>query len=76
MREFCVEEELKKKLNKLFKKNKVLYEATMKKIEEIIHCEDVDHYKNLRRLCCFLRRGPSRFYLPIEATFISHLCIL
>ena len=48
MREFCVEEELKKKLNKLFKKDKALYEATMKKIEEIIHCEDVDHYKNLR----------------------------
>ena len=48
MREFCVEEELKKKLNKLFKKDKALYEALMNKMEEIIHSENVNHYKNLR----------------------------
>ena len=39
---------LQKILNKLFKKDKALYEQVMNKIEEIINSEDVEHYKNLR----------------------------
>jgi len=35
-------------LNKLSKKDKVLYTRVLDKIEEIINCEDVEHYKNLR----------------------------
>lgn len=35
-------------LNKLFKKDKSLYEQVIKKIEEIINSFDVEHYKNLR----------------------------
>ena len=49
MREFSIEENLKKRLNKLFKKDKVLYNALMNKVEEILTCEDVNHYKNLRK---------------------------
>ncbi len=49
MREFSVEEGLRKDLQKISKRDKVMYEAVMKKIEEIISCPDVDHYKNLRR---------------------------
>ena len=48
MHDFSVEEGLKKKLAKFLKKDNVLYEAIMKKITEIINCEEVNHYKNLR----------------------------
>ena len=39
---------LKETLNKLSKKDKSLYGQVLKKIEEIIKCYDVEHYKNLR----------------------------
>lgn len=39
---------LQKILNKLFKKDKQLYERVLNKIEEIINCEDIEHYKNLK----------------------------
>jgi YafQ family addiction module toxin component len=35
-------------LEKLFKKDKSIYEQILKKIDEIINCEDIEHYKNLR----------------------------
>ena len=35
-------------LEKLFKKDKAVYEQVMKKIKEIINSSDVEHYKNLR----------------------------
>ena len=40
-------EKLKKILKKLFKKDKVRYEAVLKKIGEIITNDDLNHYKNL-----------------------------
>jgi len=48
MREYEIKPYLQKVLNKLSKKDKVAYEAVLKKIEEVINCEDIDHYKNLR----------------------------
>lgn len=48
MREFEVKPELEKKLIKLSKKDKPYYEAVMKKIQEIIESQDLEHYKNLR----------------------------
>ena len=39
---------LQKILNKLSKKNKELYEQVLKKIQEIVNSENVEHYKNLR----------------------------
>ena len=38
----------KKKLIKIFKKDKYLYEKIIKKINEIINSDNVSHYKNLR----------------------------
>ena len=35
-------------LDKLFKKDKSLYEQVMKKIEEVIKSLDIEHYKNLK----------------------------
>ena len=49
MREFSIEEDLKKNLSKISKKDKILYNVIMKKIEEILTCEDVNHYKNLKK---------------------------
>jgi len=37
-----------KTLEKLSKKDKSLYEQILKKIDEVIHTPDVEHYKNLR----------------------------
>ena len=49
MREFSIEDNLKKTFSKLFKRDKATYDAAMGKIEEILACEDVNHYKNLRK---------------------------
>jgi len=48
MRKFSIEDNLRKKLGKLSKKDRVLYSAAMKKMDEILSCEDVSHYKNLK----------------------------
>ena len=48
MREFEIKPELDKKLVKLSKKDKVRYEAVMKKIDEVLSSGDIEHYKNLR----------------------------
>lgn len=48
MYKFDVSENLEKILNKLSKKDKDLYNQILKKIDEVIHSEDVEHYKNLR----------------------------
>lgn len=56
MREFYIEGDLKKKLSKLFKKDRHRYELLMKKIQEILACENVEHYKNLRKPLQHLKR--------------------
>jgi len=48
MRKFEVKPHLDKILIKLNKKDKGFYEQVMKKIQEIISSNDVEHYKNLR----------------------------
>ena len=47
MYKFDRSEKLKKVLKKLFKKDKNRYEATLKKIYEVINSDDPNHYKNL-----------------------------
>lgn len=47
MIDYGIGKTLRKKLNKLCKKDKSLYEAVMNKIEEIAN-SDLNHYKNLR----------------------------
>ncbi|MCK4522185.1 MAG: addiction module toxin RelE [Nanoarchaeota archaeon] len=48
MREFEIKPELDKKLVKLSKKDKSVYEAVIKKIQEVLLSSNVEHYKNLR----------------------------
>ena len=40
---------LDKILSKLSKKDKAQFEKVLKKIDEIIHSGNIDHYKNLRK---------------------------
>jgi YafQ family addiction module toxin component len=49
MRKYKIQPSLVKMLAKIAKKDKVSYEQILKKIEEIITCKDLDHYKNLRK---------------------------
>ncbi len=48
MRAYEIKPNLKEILGKLAKKDRLLFERIMSKIEEIINCEEIDHYKNLR----------------------------
>ena len=48
MRKFSIEEKLQKTIEKLSKKDKVMYNHIMKKMQEILECDNVNHYKNLR----------------------------
>jgi YafQ family addiction module toxin component len=43
-----IDEDLHKILNKLYKKDRSRYEATIKKIEEVTNSDNIDHYKNLK----------------------------
>ena len=49
MHEFLIEEKLKRKLKKLFKKDKNLYNSVLGKINGILDCSDLTHYKNLKK---------------------------
>ena len=48
MHNWKVSEHLQDVMKKLSKKDKSLYEQLFKKVNEIINCGDVEHYKNLR----------------------------
>jgi len=48
MHNWIVSEHLQEIMKKVSKKNKPLYEQILKKIDEIIKCYDIEHYKNLR----------------------------
>ncbi|MBN2052318.1 addiction module toxin RelE [Candidatus Woesearchaeota archaeon] len=60
MRKFSVEDSLKAKMMKLCKRDKATYEALMRKIQEILGCKDVNHYKNLRKPLQHLKRAHIR----------------
>lgn len=47
MRKFEISSKLEKILKKISKKDKKRYEATLKKIDEIVSNQDIEHYKNL-----------------------------
>ena len=48
MHKFRIEKKLERVLNKLTKKDSVLYEQIKKKIDEVINNYNIEHYKNLR----------------------------
>ncbi len=49
MRSYEIKPSLRKILKKVSKKDKAAYEQILKKIEEIIDSQDIDHYKNLKK---------------------------
>lgn len=48
MHKFRIEKRLERILNKLTKKDSVLYDQIKKKIDEVINNYNIEHYKNLR----------------------------
>jgi len=71
MRSYEILPNLKEILQKLFKKDKILYEQVIKKIDEIINSYDIEHYKNLRHdLKEFKRVQTGHFVLVFR--FIEH----
>ncbi len=48
MYEYEIQPSLKRILNKLYKKDKLIYERVLKKIKEIIDSYEIESYKNLR----------------------------
>lgn len=67
MRKFSIQDGLKAKLIRLCKRDKVTYDALMGKIDEILNCEDVNHYKNLKNPLQDLKRVHIRG--PFVMTF-------
>lgn len=49
MRNYEIKPSLKRILKKISKKDKSAYEQILKKIEEIINSQDINHYKNLKK---------------------------
>ena len=56
MRKFSVEEKLRKTMGKLSKKDSSMFNDLLEKIDEILKCEDINHYKNLRKPLQHLKR--------------------
>ncbi len=56
MNNYELKPSLKKVLKKLFKKDKETHEQIFTKIEEILNCGNMDHYKNLRKPLQHLKR--------------------
>jgi len=48
MYDYKTSKELDRIFKKLSKKDKILYEQILKKIDEIVKCYDISSYKNLR----------------------------
>ncbi len=56
MYSFELRESLEKDFHKLSKKNSEQLKTISKKIKEIIACEDINHYKNLKKPLQHLKR--------------------
>ncbi|MBI2146611.1 addiction module toxin RelE [Candidatus Woesearchaeota archaeon] len=56
MRRFSVEKDLTKIMGKLSKKDPSMFKDLLEKMDEIINCETIDHYKNLRSPLQHLKR--------------------
>ena len=69
MYNFDVSENLEKILIKLSKKDKALYNQILKKIDEVIHSEDVDHYKNLR----YNMKNSKRIHIGSYVLIFQHI---
>jgi len=48
MYKYLVSDKLRKFLRKVSKKDTILYEKILKKINKIVNSENIEHYKNLR----------------------------
>lgn len=56
MRKFSVEDDLRKTMGKLSKKDPSMFKCLIEKINEILNSENINHYKNLRSPLQYLKR--------------------
>ena len=71
---FEYSEKLQRILNKLSKKDGELYKQVIKKIEEIVNSESIEHYKNLRHdLKDYKRVHAGHFVLVFKFDKIKNL---
>ena len=49
MHKFSIEDKLLALIKKIHKKDSIMYNALIKKIDEIVNSNDINHYKNLRK---------------------------
>jgi len=72
MYEFLIENKLRKIMKTIFKKDRTLHDALIKKIHEVVFCKNVNHYKNLRAPLNFLKRihikGPFVLIFSYDAS--------
>jgi len=71
MYEWQVSKGLERKLKKLSKKDKSLYEQVLKKINEIVNSSDVEHYKNLRYNMKYSKRAHIGHFVLVFQFFKS-----
>jgi len=48
MYKYKLSKSMERVLVRLVRKDKKLYESLIKKMEEIVNCNDIEHYKNLK----------------------------
>jgi len=77
MRNFKFEDKLHKIIVKLLKKDKKKYEIILKKVDEIINCFDINHYKNLKSPMSEFKRVhiDNSFVLIFKYDIISNTVI-
>jgi len=77
MRKYSTEEHFKKKMKVLYKKDKKRYSILLKKMEEILSCGEMTHYKNLRAPLQHLKRVhiDSHFVLVFRYDSVSDMVL-
>lgn len=68
---YLIEDKLNQKLIKFFKKDRSTYDVLIKKFQEIINCNNIDHYKNLKYPLQEFKRVHIRGSLVLIFKFIK-----
>ena len=63
MTSYRLKPSLRKILNKLSKKDKETYEQILNKIDEIINCENINHYKNISKILGYRKTSKLQIFL-------------
>jgi mRNA-degrading endonuclease RelE of RelBE toxin-antitoxin system len=76
MRGFRVTPHLELVLRKLFRRDRLLYGRVLGKMEEIVSCPDVGHYKNLKSPLGHLKRVHVGCFVLVFDFVVAEDCIV